>query len=241
MGKFSAAKILDAMDQKLQKAFNYLIDLLETGYVTSARVNDKQTEIRITPQDVIQVLVDNKLVGGLKLINGELTFIAGALAGPNDTRSFIRVGDDPAMSAADFMYGWFNASGHAPYTKRFKISEWYGGVEFSAINDDSESSYLTLLTYIKYNNVQVISPGIQLYANSDVDGHGSEIYLFCPGTSTMPPNMLRLKEGLFLLIDDSEQNGLPVYVNNAAAISGGLTVGALYRTGGDPDTVCIVH
>lgn len=34
---------------------------------------------------------------------------------------------------------------------------------------------------------------------------------------------------------------LPVYANNAAAISGGLIAGNLYRTGADPDTVCIVH
>jgi len=35
--------------------------------------------------------------------------------------------------------------------------------------------------------------------------------------------------------------GLPVYANNAAAVAGGLTVGAFYRTGGDPDLVCVVH
>lgn len=35
--------------------------------------------------------------------------------------------------------------------------------------------------------------------------------------------------------------GLPVYANNAAAISGGLTAGAFYRTGADPDPVCVVH
>jgi len=35
--------------------------------------------------------------------------------------------------------------------------------------------------------------------------------------------------------------GIPVYANNAAAIVGGLTAGAFYRTGGDPDPVCIVH
>jgi hypothetical protein len=34
---------------------------------------------------------------------------------------------------------------------------------------------------------------------------------------------------------------LPVYANNAAAVSGGLSAGTLYRTGGDPDQVCIVH
>ncbi len=35
--------------------------------------------------------------------------------------------------------------------------------------------------------------------------------------------------------------GLPIYANNAAAIMGGLTPGAFYRTGADPDPVCVVH
>lgn len=35
--------------------------------------------------------------------------------------------------------------------------------------------------------------------------------------------------------------GVPVYANNAAAVAGGLVAGDLYRTGADPDPVCIVH
>jgi len=35
--------------------------------------------------------------------------------------------------------------------------------------------------------------------------------------------------------------GLPVYANNAAAVAGGLTAGAFYRTGSDPDPVCVTH
>lgn len=34
---------------------------------------------------------------------------------------------------------------------------------------------------------------------------------------------------------------VPVYADNAAAITGGLVIGALYRTGADPDHLCIVH
>ena len=34
---------------------------------------------------------------------------------------------------------------------------------------------------------------------------------------------------------------IPIFANNAAAIAGGLTVGMLYRTNADPDTVCVVH
>lgn len=33
----------------------------------------------------------------------------------------------------------------------------------------------------------------------------------------------------------------PVYANNAAAIAGGLTAGAIYRSGADPDFLAIVH
>jgi hypothetical protein len=35
--------------------------------------------------------------------------------------------------------------------------------------------------------------------------------------------------------------GLPVYANNAAAIAGGLAAGDFFRTGADPDPVCVVH
>jgi hypothetical protein len=38
-----------------------------------------------------------------------------------------------------------------------------------------------------------------------------------------------------------QPNPLPVHANNAAAIAGGLTAGKYYRTGGDPDLVCVVH
>jgi hypothetical protein len=35
--------------------------------------------------------------------------------------------------------------------------------------------------------------------------------------------------------------GLSIYANNAAAVAAGLTAGAFYRTGADPDLVCVVH
>jgi hypothetical protein len=36
-------------------------------------------------------------------------------------------------------------------------------------------------------------------------------------------------------------DGIQVFANNSEAIAGGLTLGSLYRTGGDPDHLCIVH
>jgi len=65
MGKFSAAKIFDALDQKLQKAMNYLIDLLETGYVTEAYVNGHKIQVRITPQNAFEIYIDNVKTMGI--------------------------------------------------------------------------------------------------------------------------------------------------------------------------------
>lgn len=36
-------------------------------------------------------------------------------------------------------------------------------------------------------------------------------------------------------------SSIPAYTNNAAAVSGGLAVGRVYRTGADPDVLCVVH
>ncbi len=34
---------------------------------------------------------------------------------------------------------------------------------------------------------------------------------------------------------------VPIYADNASAIAGGLAAGDIYRTGDDPDLLCIVH
>jgi len=39
----------------------------------------------------------------------------------------------------------------------------------------------------------------------------------------------------------SSLDGIPVYANNAAALGGGLVAGQIYRTNGDPDTICVTH
>jgi hypothetical protein len=39
----------------------------------------------------------------------------------------------------------------------------------------------------------------------------------------------------------SKLTGLSVYANNAAALAGGLVADDFYRTGADPDVVCVVH
>lgn len=53
-------------------------------------------------------------------------------------------------------------------------------------------------------------------------------------------NLLRTA-GVSLTPTGMKLTTVPVYANNAAAITGGLTVGAIYRNGANPDLLCIVH
>lgn len=67
------------------------------------------------------------------------------------------------------------------------------------------------------------------------------IGLFESGSGTMLWDSVTLTEVPMIVQTDFGVTGLPVYANNAAAISGGLIVGMFYRTGGNPDPVCVVH
>jgi hypothetical protein len=52
---------------------------------------------------------------------------------------------------------------------------------------------------------------------------------------------LSLKNAIFFIDTGTLGLTLPVYANNRAAVAAGLPVGSLYRTGGEPDQVCVVH
>ena len=55
--------------------------------------------------------------------------------------------------------------------------------------------------------------------------------------ATVVPRFSITKDGRIIFTT----SGIPVYANNEAAMAGGLTPGMLYRTGGDPDVLAIVH
>lgn len=67
---------------------------------------------------------------------------------------------------------------------------------------------------------------------------------FVAGTNNATPFYFTTNNVLRGSIDSTGKwsiQSLPTYPNNAAAVAGGLTAGTLYRTGGDPDAVCVVH
>lgn len=67
---------------------------------------------------------------------------------------------------------------------------------------------------------------------------------------TDPDRLQRWWKGILTILKDLHVNvhtdlarleSLPIYANNAAALAGGLVVGDFYRTGANPDPVCVVH
>jgi len=58
MGKFSAAKMNGASDIKFQNAYNKLIDLLETGYVSESMLGGHKVRVDVNPRDGMQITID---------------------------------------------------------------------------------------------------------------------------------------------------------------------------------------
>lgn len=106
--------------------------------------------------------------------------------------------------------------------KRLTLAYWNGGGYVSAVEYENpatgSNSSLLLMKTEGFVGVRTNWPGMEL----DVNGNVQAKYYY--------GNAAHLS-----------LTGLPSYVDNAAAKAGGLVAGALYRTGGDPDVVCVVH
>jgi hypothetical protein len=111
-----------------------------------------------------------------------------------------------------------NTSG-ATEVARFFTSDFSSGVAGSGINIQTGAA-----SGNSYTEIGALHSGGGVFDNLILQRGGGNVGI---GT-TAPTSRLQVV-------------GLPAFANNAAASAGGLTVGAFYRTGGDPDLVCVVH
>jgi hypothetical protein len=135
------------------------------------------------------------------------------------------------------------------------------GSSFMIQRRKDDGTYLGIPLFIRRSDGQVgigtISPGKALDVSGDIRASLQLISTVATGTaplavtSTTEVANLRaatatdLAAGSILSVAKGGTGrgagALPVYANNAAAIAGGLAVGDFYRTGADPDPVCVVH
>ena len=88
-----------------------------------------------------------------------------------------------------------------------------------------------------------VNGGATIVGDVVIGGGGATVYCYWSGNDFV---IARAGVGTRLTIKADGKviiplGSVPNYANNAAAVSGGLSAGYLYRTNGDPDTLCIVH
>lgn len=268
MGKFSAAKIFDALDQKLQKAVNYLIDLLETGYSVELMLNGVKIKIVVDPKVGLAFYQNGVYRGGMQIIDGELSLATDILKDPDSEYAHARFFQTLIGSLQSFVLRFYSPNDTTTPTGSQKVGLLYGYftpddgltgfdhslMEYSSIakttsdlatiivaaraaeNQTDNTAKLQMSSGNINHPVAFISAKKASYADAMVDvdaGSGTRLYY--------KDNVAVVTRTLGVDAVGHYANSLPVFANNAAALAGGLDVGYLYRTGGDPDVVCVVH
>jgi hypothetical protein len=158
---------------------------------------------------------------------------------------------DGAIEANEFIVnygGILTASGPGDVILQCgQNSNAFRGVRAPAWSDNANSIFFQIGTY--NDNVAFTSQGgtqpRRIQFSCEAIQFGGSFY------NSIPPPA---SNNLFEIYDSSDTlrfaidsfgvvhtPGLPVHANNAAAVAAGLTAGAMYRTGGDPDYTCVVH
>ena len=124
----------------------------------------------------------------------------------------------------------------------FQSAADFDALVFDGINLQARNSGIQLWV------TGVGSNGIALSDNLHYTPPGSGIYLYeqdvypivlqSGGAITLQASGVLSLTGSKFTWDLAQ---VPTYANNAAAITGGLSAGDMYRTGADPDPLCIVH
>ena len=236
MGKFGSAKVFDAEDKRLQTAHNYLTDLLDTGYIVETTIKGEKIRIEINPKVGFAFYQNSQYRGGLEFVAGFISLITDILKSANNSSSYIQF-----------------------------ETELDGGINYGVTNFYVTKTGLNAGDAINHLEIKGAADDISLYTSISSKGDtNTAIELLAdqetpadtqPASIVIVSNPIGTDPYIQMQAVDTSSNSvlvtltphalnissLSAYANNAAAIAGGLEEGDLYRTGGDPDSVCIVH
>ena len=72
MARFSAAVMDNANDDKFKNRYNYLLELLDSGYIVEKRIDGKVSRVEISPQNGIKVSYDGENVMYVDPLTGKI-------------------------------------------------------------------------------------------------------------------------------------------------------------------------
>lgn len=87
--------------------------------------------------------------------------------------------------------------------------------------------------------LRLLGPSLTTYFIDSTIGNYSSLQVV--GTNATFTASNASGNGVITFVGGFAISSVPIFANNAAAVTGHLRVGQFYRTGGDPDPVCIVH
>ncbi len=93
MARFNAAVMSAAQDSRFQNRYNYLLDLLDSGYVVEKRIDGSLIKISIDPKGGIVISQDGSQIAGLVEVGGEWGLLSQFLTSSPDADFYASVGD----------------------------------------------------------------------------------------------------------------------------------------------------
>lgn len=135
MARFNAAKMLGAIDKKFQDAYNYLIDLLDTGYTVETTISGKKIKVDINAKDGISITIDGVKVFG---VDSSGNMFASRIASSSDPENnYAIIGDFPAAGTGIALYDIKKLS-TAPFMLISSLDDGSGGYGGFVIVDGTD-------------------------------------------------------------------------------------------------------
>ena len=261
---FTAAKCLDALADETSShtandAAHYSGALIITSY-TAAKCTDALAD---------ETNANNQHLGWLIGSTGELTISSGGKLKINtaDALEIMAAGNIKVLNGGDIVlmqggtvYGLSTAIGSPAFklTDSVTSPSWNNKLYQIASGQlylDTDTATVNIRNYQDVNNLSYLQLSRSPYENFTLMAKNVGSYVQLIGRTQTNYEHLSLydsRSGATVFVGypgvelhkgsgEIKIPSLSSYANNAAAVTGGLSVGQLYRTGGNPDSVCVVH
>ena len=144
MARFNAAVMDDAADAKFQNRYNYLLDLLDMGYIVEKRINGVPIKIETSPAVGLAFYQGGGPTGwvyrgGLELINSNLFLTANAIKGVELADRYM-LWEDPPSTVGDPFLQLYDNDVRVGYLNFSDLSVSLASIPTGASND----SYISI-------------------------------------------------------------------------------------------------
>lgn len=134
MARFNAAFMSGSIDEKFQNRYNYLLDLLDTGYVVEKMIDGKALRIEISPQTGIEIKFGGNSVFGVDSTGAVFSTKLAYVDNPETKYGII--GDFPSEGYGLALYDTDFSS--SPFFKICAVNDFSGTLDGVVLYDHNE-------------------------------------------------------------------------------------------------------